>query len=148
MNATSTRRPHVTIFDRVLRYLDALIFVAFAIFVIWQRDYGMRFRIGTAVAAIAIVLWAIARLQRASSFLISAQGRRLVTHGVYSKIRNPIYIFAGLGYLGLFIALGNWVALALFVLLYAYQIRVKREERLLEQVFGLEYRRYKARTWF
>jgi len=72
-----------------------------------------------------------------------------VTTGLYSRIRNPLYIFAGLGYLGLFIALGNWVALALFLVLYSYHVpRVKKEERALEQAFGDVYRRYKARTWF
>jgi protein-S-isoprenylcysteine O-methyltransferase Ste14 len=58
-------------------------------------------------------------------------------------------VFGGIGYVGLFIALGNWPALALFLVLYSYQIaRVKKEARVLEQAFGEQYRRYKTRTWF
>ena len=102
-----------------------------------------------AVAAFGISLWALARVQLGSSFSVTPQARRLVTTGLYSKFRNPIYLFGGIGYLGLFIALGNWPALALFAVLYSYQIpRVKREEKVLEAAFGEQYRRYRASTWF
>jgi protein-S-isoprenylcysteine O-methyltransferase Ste14 len=132
-----------------LRYIDASIFTAFTAFVIAQRDYGVRFQIGMSIAALGITLWAVARIQLGSSFAITAQAKKLVTTGLYSKIRNPIYVFGGIGYVGLFIALGNWPALALFLVLYSYQIaRVKKEARVLEQAFGEQYRRYQARTWF
>ena len=132
-----------------LRYIDASIFTAFTAFVIAQRDYGVRFQIGMSIAALGITLWAVARIQLGSSFAITAQAKKLVTTGLYSKIRNPIYVFGGIGYVGLFIAVGNWPALALFLVLYSYQIaRVKKEARVLEQAFGEQYRRYKARTWF
>jgi protein-S-isoprenylcysteine O-methyltransferase Ste14 len=131
------------------RYIDAFIFTAFIIFVVWQRDYGIRFWIGMAVAAIGIFLWALARVQLGSSFSVTPQARRLVTTGLYSQFRNPIYLFGGIGYLGLFIALGNWPALGLFAVLYSYQIpRVRREEKVLEAAFGEQYRRYRASTWF
>jgi protein-S-isoprenylcysteine O-methyltransferase Ste14 len=140
---------HSALLNAFFRYIDAFIFTAFTIFVVWQRDYGARFWIGMAIAAAGISLWALARVQLGSSFSVTPQARRLVTTGLYSKFRNPIYLFGGIGYLGLFIALGNWVALALFVVLYSYQIpRVKREEKVLEAAFGERYRRYRASTWF
>jgi hypothetical protein len=56
---------------------------------------------------------------------------------------RPAYL-----YLRLFMALGNWVALALFLVLYSYQVpRMKKEERVLEQAFSDVYRRYKSNTW-
>lgn len=131
------------------RYIDAFVFAAFIIFVLWQHDFRAHFWIGMAVAAFGISLWALARVQLGSSFSVTPQARRLVTTGLYSKFRNPIYLFGGIGYLGLFIALGNWPALALFAVLYSYQIpRVKREEKVLEAAFGEQYRRYRASTWF
>jgi protein-S-isoprenylcysteine O-methyltransferase Ste14 len=137
------------VLNGVARYIDAFLFAAFIVFVVSQRDYGVRFWIGMAIAALGIFLWALARIQLGASFSVTAQARRLVTTGLYSKFRNPIYLFGGIGYLGLFIALGNWVALALFVVLYSYQIpRVKREEKVLEAAFGDQYRRYRASTWF
>jgi protein-S-isoprenylcysteine O-methyltransferase Ste14 len=135
--------------SRIVRYIDAFVLAAFTAFVVWQRDYGVRFWIGMAIAAIGIFLWGLARVQLGSSFSVSAQARKLVTTGLYSKFRNPIYLFGGIGYLGLFIALGNWIALAVFVAFYSFQIpRVKREEKVLEAAFGDQYRRYRASTWF
>jgi hypothetical protein len=71
-----------------------------------------------------------------------------VKTGLYSKIRNPIYIFGGLGY-DLFMALCNWPALGLVFVLYSHQIPgVKKEERVLEQAFGEEYRGKKRAPGF
>jgi protein-S-isoprenylcysteine O-methyltransferase Ste14 len=135
--------------SNVLRYIDAVIFTAFAAFVVSRRDYGLRFFIGMAIAAVGIALWALARIQLGSSFAVKAEAKKLVTTGLYSKIRNPVYLFGGIGYVGLFVALGSWTTLGVFLLLYTYQIpRIKKEERVLEQAFGDDYRRYKASTWF
>ena len=133
----------------MVRYIDAVILAIFAGFVISRGDYGVRFWIGMAIAAFGISLWALARVQLGSSFSVGAQARRLVTHGLYSKFRNPIYLFGGIGYVGLFVALGNWIVLALFLALYTFQLgRIKREAQVLEAAFGDDYRRYRARTWF
>ena len=131
------------------RYVDVVILIVLTAFVISRRDYGARFWIGMAVAAAGVSLWTLARIQLGASFAITAQARRLVTAGLYAKFRNPIYLFGGIGYLGLLIALGNWFVLALFVVLYSSQLRrVRKEEKVLESAFGEEYRRYKASTWF
>jgi protein-S-isoprenylcysteine O-methyltransferase Ste14 len=136
------------VLSRVVRYIDAVILAAFVTFVVAQRDYGVRFWIGMSIAAIGIFLWALARIQLGSSFSVGAQARRLVTTGLYSKFRNPIYLFGALAYVGLFIALGNWIVLAAFLAFNSFQIgRVKREEKVLEAAFGDEYRRYRTRTW-
>lgn len=137
------------ILNAIARYVDVVLFAAFTVFVVWQRDFRLRFWIGMAIAAIGIFLWALARVQLGTSFAVTPQARRLVTTGLYSRIRHPVYLFGGIGYLGLFIALGNWGALALFLVLYSYQIpRIIREEKVLEAAFGESYRRYKALTWF
>lgn len=95
-------------------------------------------------------LWALARIQLGKSFAVRAEAKALVTTGLYSKIRNPIYFFGGIAYLGLLIAWGYWPAIVLFVLVYiAKQLsRVRKEEKVLEEAFGEEYRRYRASTWF
>ena len=137
------------VLSRIVRYIDAVILAAFTVFVVAQRDYSVRFWGGMTIAAIGISLWALARVQLGSSFSVGAQARRLVTHGLYSKFRNPIYFFGGIGYVGLFIALGNWIVLALFLALYTFQFgRIKREAQVLEAAFGDDYRRYRSRTWF
>jgi protein-S-isoprenylcysteine O-methyltransferase Ste14 len=73
----------------------------------------------------------------------------LVTTGLYSKVRHPIYLFRGIAFLGLFIAWGKLIPLLCFLLIYPLQIlRARKEEKVLEQAFEEEYRRYKASTWF
>ncbi len=123
---------------------------AFAASVVARGDYGLRFWIGMAVGAFGIALWGLARLELGSSFAVRAEAKKLVTTGLYSRIRNPVYVFGGIGYLGLFIALGNWTAVAVFVVVYVFYqgARIRKEERILTDAFGEEYCRYKAWTWF
>ena len=51
---------------------------------------------GLGIAVTAAVLLFTARWQLGRSFSVTPQARELVTHGLYSKIRNPIYLFSAL----------------------------------------------------
>jgi protein-S-isoprenylcysteine O-methyltransferase Ste14 len=68
---------------------------------------------------------------------------------LYAKFRNPIYLFGGLAYGGLFIAWGRVIPLVFFLLFYPVwqYLRIRKEAEALEKAFGDEYRQYKARTW-
>lgn len=95
------------------------------------------------------VLLTVARVQLGNSFSIMPQAKGLVTRGLYSRIRNPIYVFSSLGIAGLFLYLNMPELLLLLLVLVPVQIfRAQREARVLEERFGEEYRRYKAATWF
>jgi protein-S-isoprenylcysteine O-methyltransferase Ste14 len=97
----------------------------------------------------AFCLFAAARIQLGASFSVAAKAKHLVTGGLYSKIRNPIYVFGGLMIAAFCVYIGRPVLLLLFVVLIPMQIvRVRKESRVLEEAFGDEYRAYKARTWF
>src|ERR1035438_10105814 len=48
---------------------------------------------GAIVAVFGYVLVVVARLQLGASFSVSPQAKELVTHGLYARIRNPIYVF-------------------------------------------------------
>jgi protein-S-isoprenylcysteine O-methyltransferase Ste14 len=135
---------------KIIKFIDAGYFLAIAIWVALHVPVSARYVIGMALAAIGFVLWMLARQQLGESFTVTAQARALVTTGLYSKIRNPIYFFGGVAFLGVFIAWGNIYALVGFLTLYfAMQIlRARKESTVLEQAFGDEYRRYKASTWF
>jgi protein-S-isoprenylcysteine O-methyltransferase Ste14 len=105
--------------------------------------------VSLAVMAAAFCLFAAARIQLGSSFSVAAKAQHLVTGGVYSKIRNPIYVFGGLLLGALMVYVGRPVLLVVFVVLIPMQIvRARKESRVLEEAFGDEYRAYKARTWF
>jgi len=134
----------------LIKFIDAGYFLAIAIWVGVHVPVSPRYVIGMAIAAIGFVLWMVARQQLGKSFTVTAQAKALVTTGLYSKIRNPIYFFGGVAFLGVFIAWGNLYALVGFLALYfAMQVlRARKEAGVLEQAFGDDYRRYKAGTWF
>jgi protein-S-isoprenylcysteine O-methyltransferase Ste14 len=72
----------------------------------------------------------------------------LVTDGIFSRLRNPMYVGATLFLVGLAILLASdWtlVMTIVFVLVIHFGV-VKREERYLEAKFGDAYRQYKARV--
>src|ERR1035438_9590611 len=104
---------------------------------------------GGVIAGAGMVGVVVARLQLGASFSVRAKAKKLVTTGVYSRIRNPIYVFGELFILGLSIVLGNWLLLLVGAALVPMQVaRARREEQVLRDAFGEEYERYKAGTWF
>lgn len=78
--------------------------------------------------------------------------QRLVTYGIFSWMRNPLYVGNFLVWIGFVIGSGVlWflpVAAALFAI--EYTLIVRYEEGVLESIFGDEYVAYKGRTprWF
>jgi len=105
--------------------------------------------VGFCIAVPAAVLLFTARWQLGKSFSVTPQARELVTWGIYSKIRNPIYVFSALLLLGVLIALQYRFALLLLVVLIPIQIvRARKEAQVLEARFGEEYRSYRKGTWF
>ena len=130
-----------------MRFLDlgAYLILAVVTGMHWQND--RHHWIGAAILVPA--LWMLARYQLGDSFSVRAEAKKLVTHGIYSKIRNPIYVFGGLAFVGEFVALGWYVWTAVLVIINCGQyFRIKREEQVLAETFGDEYRAYKAQTWF
>ena len=104
---------------------------------------------GVAIALPAFILFCIARLQLGRSFSIEAKATKLVTTGVYSKIRNPIYVFGALMIFGMIIWAGQPLLLLFYVILIPMQIiRARKESQVLEAKFGDAYLEYKKKTWF
>ena len=76
------------------------------------------------------------------------EGHELVSEGVYRYVRHPMYASEWLWSIAQALLLQNWVAgwagLALFTPLYV--MRVPREEQMMLDRFGAEYRSYMNRT--
>jgi protein-S-isoprenylcysteine O-methyltransferase Ste14 len=90
-----------------------------------------------------------ARFQLGKSFAITAKARELVTHGIYSKIRNPIYVFGAVMLAGFVLVLHRPVLwLVLLALIVMQTLRARREAKVLEAAFGDAYREYRRKTWF
>ena len=135
-----------------LNYATLAIFVVFVVFVgVWvvhQPLTPMRL-VGIAIALPCALLLMVARMQLGSAFSVEAKASKLVRTGLYSRIRNPIYVFGGLTIIGLLLLAGQPILLLLLLILVPLQaVRVRREEQVLAEKFGAEYEEYKRGTWF
>lgn len=105
---------------------------------------------GFLLLAIGYIGWLIARLQIREFFTARAEARGLVTTGIYSKIRNPIYVFGLLLIAGmvLYLTVHLYWLLFLLAIILGQLWRARNEARVLEAKFGDAYRQYRAKTWF
>lgn len=74
------------------------------------------------IAGICLLLFAfawarLARYQLGRSFSVTPQARQLVTSGIYSRIRNPIYLATPFLVIGLSLTLARWWPMLLLVIL-------------------------------
>jgi protein-S-isoprenylcysteine O-methyltransferase Ste14 len=107
--------------------------------------------LGVAVLAGALALFHRTHrdLGRAWSVTLEIrQEHRLVTHGIYARLRHPMYAAFWLWALSQALLLPNWIAgfsglVGFGTLFFA---RVGREERMMLETFGEEYRQYMGRT--
>ena len=141
--------------------LLTLVWISFLLPLVWvaspllaRADYPLHpAAYWAGVALLALGLWLFHRshadLGRHWSITLELRERHaLVTHGVYGRIRHPMYSALFLYCLGQALALPNWIAgpsyLLAFGLLFA--LRVRAEERMLLEAFGEQYAGYSART--
>ena len=117
-------------------------------------DYAFRAWQGwLGVAAFAAALWLFHRTHKDlgrnwSVTLEMREQHTLVTSGIYRRVRHPMYTGFWLWALAQALLLPNWIAgpagLVGFGTLFF--LRVGREEALMIETFGDDYRRYMART--
>lgn len=123
-----------------------------------RADYRLspeaRDRVGGAGAAVmALALWLFWRShadlgRNWSPSLQLREGHTLVVRGVYRYIRHPMYGSQWLWGTAQGLLLQNWIAgwASLVLFLPLYLSRAPREERMMLERFGEEYRAYMRRT--
>ena len=104
---------------------------------------------GICLVVIGFSFWTLARIQLGEAFSVQAKASVLVTHGLYSRIRNPIYVFGSIMIAGGCLFFQLPLVLLVFLLIIPLQIvRARKEAQVLEAKFGGAYMEYKKRTWF
>jgi len=110
----------------------------------WLRWLG--FIIG--LLSIALMIWVELELGRQfSPQLQLRQEHQLITSGPYSRVRHPLYTALDAFGLSLALVSANWFFIAFFILsLLGLTLRVPKEERMLLDQFGDQYRTYMQHT--
>jgi protein-S-isoprenylcysteine O-methyltransferase Ste14 len=105
--------------------------------------YGLGEIAGYILIAVATIgtLWC-------GSYLFGRKSKQLCQDGPYSVCRNPLYLFAGLGGLGVVIITNRLILVIVFLVVYCvnYFLVVRSEEKRLLVLFGTEYESYTARV--
>ncbi|MEP6617809.1 MAG: isoprenylcysteine carboxylmethyltransferase family protein [bacterium] len=106
-----------------------------------------------AVGAVLIVIGEAIRLAGVSAAGTVTRRRsrtvqRLVTYGIFTWMRNPLYVGNFLIWMGFTVISGVLWFLPMAIVLFGveYTLIVRYEEGVLESIFGPEYLAYKART--
>lgn len=134
----------------ILKHFDLIPWLGVYIYCLFHSRPAWQYITGMVIAGIGFVLWWIARAQLGDSFSARPKAHKLVTTGLYSKIRNPIYLFGTLAVISICFGMHwYWVGGAILVVsLIGQTRRARAEARVLEAAFPEEYRQYRARTWF
>ncbi|MGA0563213.1 protein-S-isoprenylcysteine O-methyltransferase [Ancylobacter sp. VNQ12] len=111
----------------------------------------VQFGLGTLVFALSLWLFRRTHADLGRNWSVTLEikdNHNLITGGVYRYVRHPMYSAFFLWALAQLILIPNWVAgpagFVGFGILYAF--RIGREEQMMLDTFGDQYRAYSART--
>jgi len=106
--------------------------------------------LGEAIAISGVVIFVLAFFSFGDSWRIGIDKKtagRLVTGGIFSISRNPIYVAFDLIFIAVFLMNGTWFFLIFALLgILAIHGQTLREETFLGQRYGEDYERYRKQT--
>jgi len=143
----------------VVRSISSLALIAFFVFYAinppWFGVLSVPFPnwlrwTGVVLGAISFVFygWSQATLGKEWSFhLQTRQEHHLVVTGPYARIRHPIYLALIVFLTGIALVTANWFFIVLLAISIVVLVRrIPKEEEMMIQEFGEEYRAYMRRT--
>ena len=110
----------------------------------WLRWFG----VGLGSAETVSLIWVHETLGRHwSTNLQLHEGHQLITDGPYRWVRHPMYTALGACFIGLGLISAGWVLAPLVIGgILVLSTRIGREEQMMVEQFGQEYRDYMNRT--
>jgi len=110
----------------------------------WLRWFGVALGVGCS----ALMYWTFSSLgKNLTDTVVTRAKATLVTHGPYRWVRHPFYVTAALLMTSATLLTANWlIRLCSLVVLTLLAIRTPKEEQMLIERFGDDYRNYMATT--
>ena len=114
-----------------------------------QHSYWRHLGLLLCCIGVAVRIAALKTLDRQFSAYVTLQpDHRLVQHGIYARIRHPLYLSLLLIPTGVALVFASLLALPILVLSAAFVFdRMRKEERLLAAHFASEFEDYRRSTW-
>ena len=107
---------------------------------------------GIIINIIGLIIWWSAKLTLRENWDAGygkPKIKQLVTHGIYSKIRHPLYWGINLTLVGLiFLHPEVWFAIISLLIITYFFYRMRTENKFLSEKLGQEYMEYKKKTSF
>ena len=120
----------------------------------WYLENPILQKIGWIVLFVSLILVWISQSQMSTSWRIGIDEEnktKLVTNGMFSISRNPIFLGIMIANIGLFLVILNAFTLLIISLsTLSVNTQIRLEEEFLKREFGNEYKEYtkKVRRWF
>ena len=116
----------------------------------WYLEHPILIMVGWGLLIISLILVWIAQSQMANSWRIGIDEKnktKLVTSGIFSISRNPIFLGIMLANIGLFFVIPNAFTLLIVSLsTISINTQIRLEEEFLKEVFGVVYKEYKDKV--
>lgn len=119
----------------------------------WYLENDILFKIGWVFLILSLIVVWFSQTQMANSWRIGIDEKNkteLVTSGMFSISRNPIFLGIMIANIGLFLVIPNAFTLLIISLsIISINTQIRLEEDFLRQEFGNEYLKYsnKVRRW-
>lgn len=95
-----------------------------------------------------LMYWTLSSLgKNLTDTVVTRKEATIVTHGPYRWVRHPFYVTAALLMASVTVLTANWlIGLTSLIVLVLLAVRTPKEEAMLTERFGDQYRDYMART--